>query len=86
MNWRARPLTSHQVVIETIAATTTRTGLTIRAMLDENTYQKGIKITGKQMKDWETRHLRRHEFHGDWNYTITTDPVTSSTEPITESA
>jgi hypothetical protein len=75
MNWRARPLVSHQVVIETIAATTTRTGLTVRAMLDENTYEKGIKIPDKQMKEWETRHLRRHKFHGDWNYTITAEPA-----------
>jgi hypothetical protein len=70
MNWRARPLTSHQVVIETIAATTTANGLTVRAMPDENIYEKGIKIPDKQMKEWEARHLRRHEFHGDWNYTI----------------
>jgi 2-C-methyl-D-erythritol 4-phosphate cytidylyltransferase len=73
MNWRARPLTSHQVVIETIAAATTKAGLTVRAMLDTSTYQKGIKIPGKQMRERETRHLRRHEFRGDWNYTIATD-------------
>jgi len=76
MNWRARPLESHQVVVETIAATTTKTGLTVRAMLDTSTYQKGIKIPDKEMKAWEARHLHRHDFHGDWNYTITAEPTT----------
>ena len=84
MNWRARPLTSHQVVIETIAATTTKTGLTVRAMLDTSTCQKGIKITDKDMRTWEARHLHRHDFHGDWNYTIATD-ATSSVDLVTNS-
>ena len=79
MNWRARPLTSHQVVIETIAATTTKTGLKVRAMLDTSTCQKGIKISDKEKRTWEARHLHRHDFHGDWNYTVTggsaTDPA-----------
>ncbi len=79
LNWRARPLISHQVVIETIAATTTKTGLKVRAMLDTNTYEKGIKISGKETRTWEARHLHRHDFHGDWNYTVTagsaTDPA-----------
>jgi hypothetical protein len=72
-NWRARPLESREVVIETIAATTTRTGLTVRAMLDENTYEKGIKISDKEWKTWQDDHLHRHEFHGDWNYSITAE-------------
>jgi Rhodopirellula transposase DDE domain len=76
MNWRARPLTSHQVVIETIAATTTKTGLTVRAMLDTSTYEKGIKISDKEMRAWEARHLQRHDFHGDWNYTVTAESAT----------
>lgn len=70
MNWRGRPLESHEVVIETIAATTTSTGLTVRAVLDTNAYQKGIRIPDKAMKEFEARHLRRHDFHGQWNYTI----------------
>ncbi len=69
-NWRGRPLTSHEVDIETIAATTTSTGLKVRAVLDTNTYQKGIKNSGKEMKEFEARHLHRHDFHGNWNYTI----------------
>jgi hypothetical protein len=50
MNWRGRPLETHEVVVETIAATTTKTGLTIQAALDTNTHQRGIKITNKEMK------------------------------------
>ena len=45
MNWRRRPLTSHEVIVETIAATTTTTGLTVQATLDTGTYEKGIKIS-----------------------------------------
>ena len=68
MNWRGRPLTSHEVIVQTIAATTTRTGLTVSAELDPGEYPKGIKISDRQMKDLEQRALRRHQFHGEWNY------------------
>ena len=71
MNWRGRPLTSHEVVVNTIAATTTRTGLTVTAELDTGRYTKGIKITDQQMRDLERIALRRHEFHGEWNYSLT---------------
>src|SRR6201993_4786545 len=74
MNWRGRPLPSHEVVVNTIAATTTRTGLTVAAELDTATYPAGIKITDQQMRDLEATTLRRHTFHGDWNYTLTPDP------------
>lgn len=71
MNWRGRPLTSHEVIIETIAATTTSTGLTVRAELDQAEYPKGVKIPDKEMKDLESQGiLTRHEFHGEWNYTL----------------
>lgn len=71
MNWRGRPLTSHEVIVETIAATTTTTGLTVRAELDENEYPTGVKIPDKQMKALETSGiLTRHDFHGEWNYTL----------------
>ena len=69
-NWRARPLTSHQVILETIAAVTTKTGLTVEAMLDAGTYPKGVKISDEQMKELEERVLDRHVFHGEWNYTV----------------
>jgi transposase len=84
MNWRGRPLTSHEVIIETIAATTTKTGLTVRAVLDTSTYPKGIKISDKQMKEFEAAHLERHAFHGDWNYTITASDHRYTTRPNTQ--
>ncbi len=67
MNWRGRPLTSHEVVVQTIAATTTRTGLRVRAELDTSDYATGVKISDAQM---DALPLTRHDFHGDWNYTM----------------
>lgn len=67
INWRGRPLSDYQVVIETIAATTTDTGLSVEAVLDEGTYPTGVKVTNAQMKAVP---LTPHEFHGEWNYTI----------------
>lgn len=81
MNWRGRPLTSHEVIIETIGAVTTRTGLKVQATLDTHTYPKGIRISDKDMKTFEARQLQRHQFHGDWNYTITAAPPTDQTHP-----
>ncbi len=70
-NWRGRPLESHEVIIETLRAVTTTTGLTVHAELDTNTYERGIRIPDKDMKTLEdTGILTRHEFHGDWNYAI----------------
>jgi transposase len=70
-NWRARPLTSHEVIIKTIAATTTKTGLKVTAALDERAYPKGVKITGTQIRELENAGaLTWHAFHSDWNYTI----------------
>ena len=68
MNWRGQPLTSYQTVVDLIGSTTTRTGLRIRADLDHNAYETGITITDKHFK---TLPIQRHEFHPDWNYTIT---------------
>jgi hypothetical protein len=71
MNWRGRPLSSHDVIVNTIAATTTKTGLSVHAELDTNQYPTGIKIPDKQMKELETNHtLTRHAWHGEWNYTL----------------
>jgi hypothetical protein len=67
MNWRGRPLASHEVIVQTIAATTTRTGLRVRAELDNSAYDTGIKISDRQM---EALPLSRHDWHGDWNYTL----------------
>ncbi|MCM2518195.1 ISAzo13 family transposase [Streptomyces griseoincarnatus] len=67
MNWRGRPLTSHDVIVNSIAATTTRTGLTVHAELDPGTYDTGIKVTDS---DIDALPMHRHRFHGDWNYTL----------------
>jgi hypothetical protein len=82
-NWRGRPLESHEVVIETLRATTTSTGLTVNAELDTTTYERGIKITDKQIAALEATQLHRHEFHGDWNYTLTADHTTTRQAPPT---
>jgi hypothetical protein len=72
--WRGRPLTSHDVIINTIGAVRTATGLTATAVLDRNKYPTGREISDKQMKDLEDRCLTRHEFHGGWNYTLLAVP------------
>ena len=72
MNWRGRPLTSHEVIVNSIAATTTRTGLTVRAELDPGSYPTGTEISDAQMAAVP---LSRHRFHGDWNYTIHPRPA-----------
>ena len=67
MNWRGRPLTSYEVVVELIAATTTRTGLRVRAELDLRLYPTGVEVSDDQI---EALSLRHHSFHGEWNYDI----------------
>ena len=67
LNWRGKPLTSYEVVVNLIAATTTSKGLEVKCMLDENEYPKGIKIDKKQVEDLD---IVRDEFHGEWNYTF----------------
>ena len=74
MNWRGRPLTSHEVIVNTIAATTTTTGLRVHAELDTGLYPAGVKISGQQMAALP---LDRHTWHGDWNYTLRPQPATS---------
>jgi hypothetical protein len=67
-NWRGHPLTSHQVVVDLIAGTKTRTGLKVRAELDRASYPKGIVVSDEQLAAVQ---LSPHNWHGDWNYTIT---------------
>jgi transposase len=67
MNWRGRPLESHETVVQLIAATTTRTGLAVQAELDDRAYPKGTKISDEHMASLP---LTRHDFHGEWNYTL----------------
>jgi hypothetical protein len=67
LNWRGRPLTSHEVIVNLIAATTTRSGLRVQSQLDPNTYPSGIKISDRQMQEIR---IERDAFHGEWNYTL----------------
>jgi hypothetical protein len=82
--WRGRPLTSYDVIINTIGAVTTATGLDVRAVLDENTCPAGLKISDEQMKDIEDRCLARHEFHGEWNYALLPVPRPAPRPPEPE--
>ncbi|MGB4576903.1 MAG: ISAzo13 family transposase [Paludibacter sp.] len=66
-NWRAKPLTSLLVIISLIGATTTTTGLTVKAKLDEKIYLTGIKVTEQEK---EKLNITRNDFHGEWNYVI----------------
>lgn len=67
MNWRGRPLVSHEVVVNLIASTTNKSGLKIECELDKNKYQKGIKITNEELANVE---ISNHEVNGKYNYTI----------------
>jgi len=66
-NWQGRPLTSHETILSLIGATTTTTGLSVTAELDDGAYPIGIKITDRQMKDLP---ISRADWHGEWNYTL----------------
>ena len=66
-NWRGRPLVSHEVIIQLIANTTTKTGLKIYAELDSGFYPIGIKVSDAELA---ALNLKRADFHGDWNYTL----------------
>lgn len=67
LNWRGRPLASHEVIVNLIGSTTTQSGLSIAAELDTNSYPKGIKVADEQL---EKVTLIKAQFHGEWNYTI----------------
>lgn len=66
-NWRGKPLVSHEVIVNLIAATTTETGLVVRSELDTGSYPAGVKVSDRAVAEID---LRRDKFHGDWNYTI----------------
>ena len=68
LNWRGRPLTSHDVVVNLIASTSTRKGLKIQAELDTGSYPTGIKVSDQQIREIQ---MTQASFHGEWNYTIT---------------
>ena len=66
-NWRGQPLLTHAAIVNLIASTQTATGLRVKCRLDRTNYPKGVKVSDDQMR---TINIKRHEFHGDWNYTI----------------
>jgi transposase len=67
MNWRGKPLTSHEVIVDLIGSTTTRQGLKVRAGLDPRSYPTHIKVTDQELAAVP---ITKHSFHGEWNYTI----------------
>ena len=67
MNWRGKPLVSHQVIVQLIGSTSTETGLKVCCEIDGNLYPKGIKVLDEEMLAID---ISRNEFHGEWNYTI----------------
>jgi hypothetical protein len=66
-NWRGKPLVTHQVIVNLIAATTTTTGLLVKSRVDSRTYAKGRRVSDK---DLALVNLDPNVFHGEWNYTI----------------
>ena len=70
MNWAGQPLTSHEVAVSLIAGTTTRAGLTVQAERDTGSSPRGIKITNREMRELERTYIARHDWHGNWNYTL----------------
>ena len=78
MNWRGRPLASHDVIVSAIAATTTRAGLTVRAGPDPGSYPEGVKISDEQMAALP---LDRHDWHGERNYTLRPEPPAPAPPP-----
>jgi Rhodopirellula transposase. len=70
-NWRGQPLVSHAVIVNLIAATTTPTGLRVRARLDRTRYPSGLTVSRAAL---DAVRLRPDSFHGDWNYTILPTP------------
>jgi hypothetical protein len=71
MNWRGKPLVSYLAIIQMIASTTTETGLTVACQLDDNAYEKGLKVSNAEMA---SLNLKPDAFHGEWNYTVAPRP------------
>ena len=78
INWRGRPLTSYKAIVGLAAATTTRGGLRVMAQHDSRSYPTGVRVTDAQLADIN---LARHEWHGDWNNTISTIAQHTSESP-----
>jgi hypothetical protein len=81
MNWRGRPLTSHEVIVELIGATTTQTGLRVRAELDRGRSPLGVRVRDEELAAVP---LVRHGFHGEWNYSM--QPAADKPPPTASSS
>ena len=81
LNWRGRPLTSHEVVVKTIASTTTRTGLHVEAALDTGDYPTGVAISKER---FDALPLQPHAVHGTWNYSLHPRPTATQPLPVGE--
>ena len=79
LNWRGRPLTSHEVVVKTIETTRTRAGLRVEAALDTGDYPTGVAISKER---FDALPLQRHATHGTWNYTLRPQALSCSTEAV----
>ena len=71
-NWRGKPLIRHEVIVNLIAATTTKTGLRVRAEVDRGKYPKGVQVSDQE---FALLRIKRDEFHGEWNYTLLPRPL-----------
>ena len=71
-NWRGKPLVSHEVIVNLIAATTTKEGLHVKSRLDTNSYPTKIKVSDKEMANIN---IQKDSFRGEWNYTISPTPT-----------
>ena len=69
-NWRGKPLVSHQVIVQLIGSTTTESGLRVCCEIDGNLYPKGVKVSEQEINAINIAH---DEFHGEWNYTISSN-------------
>ena len=67
LNWKGQPLVNYETIINLIGGTRTRTGLKVKAVLDTNEYETGLKVSEEQLAGIR---LRRHKLHPAWNYTI----------------
>jgi len=70
INWRGKPLRTYRTIVVPIGATKTRAGPAVKCELGSSVYEKGRKVTDEEM---QTINLRKHRFHGEWNYTISPD-------------
>src|SRR3954447_12390633 len=83
MNWRGRPLTSHEVVVNLIGATTNTKGLKVHAHRDTGSYPLGVKITNSELAAVP---ITAHDFHGTWNYTVHPAPPDHKLQPCNYAA